>query len=186
MERFAKPPRVISDEDRQLFKEAVRGVTPLRPDSRAAFSPPPPRPVPRMRLRDQREVLEESLADLLAWEDDFKSGDELSFTRPGVPPTVLRKLARGHWVVNAQIDLHGLTRAEARVVLAEFLRQQYRRGARCLRIIHGKGLGSRNREPVLRNKVRNWLMQRDEVLAFRQARELDGGTGAVIVLLKAG
>jgi DNA-nicking Smr family endonuclease len=94
-------------------------------------------------------------------------------------------LRRGHWVVQAKIDLHGLVADEARTYVAEFLADCKKRGIRCVRIIHGKGLGSRNREPVLKNKLRNWLMQRDEVIAYAQARQADGGSGAVIVLLKA-
>jgi DNA-nicking Smr family endonuclease len=97
----------------------------------------------------------------------------------------VRKLRRGHWVIQSQLDLHGLRTDEARVALGEFLRGAVKRGMRCVRVIHGKGLGSVNKEPVLKNKVRNWLVQKDEILAFCQARAADGGAGALIVLLKA-
>ena len=97
---------------------------------------------------------------------------------------MLRKLRRGHWVIQSQLDLHGMRREEAREALAEFLKQAVKRGIRCVRVIHGKGLGSVNREPVLKNKVRNWLVQKEEVIAFCEARNIDGGAGAVLVLLK--
>lgn len=97
----------------------------------------------------------------------------------------MRKLRRGNWVIQSQLDLHGLRTDEAREALGEFLRAAIRRGQRCVRVIHGKGLGSVNKEPVLKNKVRNWLVQKDEVLAFCQATAADGGAGAVIVLLRA-
>ena len=109
----------------------------------------------------------------------------MSFARDGIGADTLRKLRRGHWVIQAQLDLHGLRRDEAREALAEFLRQAIRRGLRCVRVIHGKGLGSVNKEPVLKGRVRNWLAQKQEVLAFCQARAADGGSGALVVLLKA-
>jgi DNA-nicking Smr family endonuclease len=97
---------------------------------------------------------------------------------------VLRKLRRGHWIVQAELDLHGLTRTEAHEAVAGFLREALRRARRCVRIVHGKGLGSKNREPVLKGKVRVWLAQRDDVLAFCQAPAAQGGSGAMLVLLK--
>lgn len=89
-------------------------------------------------------------------------------------------------MIQAQIDLHGMLADEARAYVADFLNQCRKRGIRCVRIIHGKGLGSKNREPVLKNKLRGWLMQRDEVIAYAQARQVDGGSGAVVILLKSG
>ena len=96
----------------------------------------------------------------------------------------MRQLRRGHWVIQDELDLHGLTTAQARPLLVEFLNDCRRAGFRCVRIVHGKGLRSKNREPVLKGKVAGWLMQRDEVLAFCQARPTEGGGGAVIVLLR--
>jgi DNA-nicking Smr family endonuclease len=110
---------------------------------------------------------------------------ELSYARAGIGPDTLRKLRRGHWVIQGQLDLHGMRREEAREALAEFLRNAVKRGLRCVRIIHGKGLGSVNKEPVLKSKVRSWLVQKEEVIAFCQARAADGGAGALVVLLKA-
>ena len=97
----------------------------------------------------------------------------------------MRKLRRGHWVIQNELDLHGMRSDEARAALAEFLRNADKRGLRCVRVIHGKGLGSVNKEPVLKGKVRNWLAQKAEVIAFCQARAADGGSGALLVLLKA-
>ena len=97
----------------------------------------------------------------------------------------MSKLRRGHWVIQASIDLHGLVSDEARLYVADFLNQCKKRGLRCVRIVHGKGLGSKNREPVLKHKLRNWLIQRDEVLAYAQAKPHDGGSGALIVLIRA-
>jgi len=109
----------------------------------------------------------------------------LSFARNGIGPDTLRKLRRGHWVIQSQIDLHGMRSDEARDALGEYLRNVAKRGLRCVRVIHGKGLGSPNKEPVLKSKVRNWLAQKEEVIAFCQARAADGGAGALVVLLKA-
>jgi DNA-nicking Smr family endonuclease len=168
---------------RDLFRKAVEDVTPLPPSDRVE----PPRPAvpawPAKRTADNQQVLAESLSD---WEpEDLETGEELLFSRPGVTAAALRKLRRGHWVIQAQLDLHGLTREMARLELAGFLTRCRRAGFRCVRIIHGKGLRSPNKEPVLKGKVRSWLMQRDEVLAFCQAPNVEGGGGAALVLLKS-
>jgi DNA-nicking Smr family endonuclease len=141
--------------------------------------------VPRQRLRDDQEVLRESMSDGVPVELALEGGEELSYVRAGLPRQVLRQLRSGRWVIRDQLDLHGLTVAEARLALAEFLARCVRGGHRCVRVIHGKGLGSKNRQPVLKQKVAGWLMQREEVLAFCQARVTDGGGGAAVVLLRA-
>jgi DNA-nicking Smr family endonuclease len=142
-------------------------------------------PIPLSLLRDEREVIFESLHDPIRWDEDAETGEELSFVRPGISRQILRRLRRGEWVSQAELDLHGLIRVEAKIELVNFLFECKRRSIRCVRIIHGKGLGSKNREPVLKNHVRHWLMQRDEIMAFVQARPVDGGGGAVMVLLKS-
>jgi DNA-nicking Smr family endonuclease len=173
------------DDATGLFLEAMRGVAPAPPPKRAVLSASKPAPIPVQTLRDERAALLDSLSDHDPWLTGFETGEELCFLRNGLPQTILRKLRRGHWVIQDELDLHGLNRAEARSQLAEFLHASLKLGHRCVRVIHGKGLGSLNREPVLKHKVRVWLAQRDEVLAYCQARPTDGGSGAAVILLKA-
>lgn len=115
---------------------------------------------------------------------ETETGEELSFIRPGLQHRLLRKLRRGHFSIGAELDLHGMTVALAQVELTIFLKQAQARGVRCVRIIHGKGLRSRQGRPVLKFKLERWLRLREEVIAFSSARPVDGGTGAVYVLLK--
>lgn len=175
----------VPEAERELFLSALPDVEPITPHGR--FLHPPPRllPIPLNKLRDEREVIHESLHDSIRWDVDMENGEELSYVRPGISRQTLRRLRRGDWVSQAELDLHGLTKVEAKLELAEFLFECKRRGTRCVRIIHGKGLRSKNREPVLKHHVRHWLTLRDEVLAFVQARPIDGGGGAVMVLLKS-
>ena len=179
------PDRPSTPEDAHLFRQEVADAVALPPQNRA--TPPRPRvkPVPLQRLKDEKQTLIDSLAD--PWEilDQGETGEELFFARPGVQAAALRKLKRGGWVVQAELDLHGLRSDEARLALAEFLAACARNDCRCVRIVHGKGLRSKYREPVLKHKLRHWLMQREDVLAFCQARPADGGSGAAIVLLKS-
>jgi len=175
---------IDKEDEIQLFLEAVKGARPLNA-KRVLHKAPAPKPIPKQFIRDERQALADSLSDGYIPAHELESGEELLYVRDGHSPSILSKLRRGHWVVQAAIDLHGLVADEARVYVAEFLSDCRKRGIRCVRIIHGKGLGSRNREPVLKHKLRNWLMQKDEVIAYAQARPQDGGSGAVIVLLKA-
>lgn len=168
-----------------LFRRAVADAVPLPPSGRAELKRPRPKPLARQRQADEQQVLVDALADPWDWEAAVSTGEELFFVRPGVPTAAMRKLRRGGWVIQAELDLHGHTGDEARVALAEFLNRCLRTDRRCVRIIHGKGHGSKNRLPVLKNKVRHWLTQREDVLAFCQARAVDGGAGAVVVLLKS-
>ena len=182
--RAAASPVPIPIEDAD-FRSAVADAIPLRAPERAQHQRRRPKPIARQRLRDEQQVMRDALSDPLDWDAALANGDELLFVRPGVPSAALRKLKRGGWVLRAELDLHGMTGDEARLAVADFLHHSLRRDIRCVRIIHGKGLGSKNREPVLKHKVRHWLMQRDDVLAFCQARQVDGGAGAVVVLLKS-
>jgi DNA-nicking Smr family endonuclease len=172
-----------SDEERALFREAVSDAKPLARD-RVHHEPPPPPAVPRQRWRDERAALAESLHPA-ALDLSLEGGDEPAFLRPGLARTVLRDLRRGRWVVQGELDLHGATREEARHLLAGFLAESLQRGLRCVRIVHGKGLGSPGREPVLKGLVKGWLMHRPEVLAYCQARATEGGAGALVALLKS-
>lgn len=177
-------PKAPTPDDVHLFRQAVADAVPLPPSNRFLHDPPPPPPIPLSRLRDEREVILESLQDPI-WDEATETGEALSYVRPGLPRQILRRL-RSHWVAQAELDLHGFNRFEAKHELAEFLHECRRRGLRCVRIVHGKGLGSKDRIPVLKLHVRHWLMQRDEVLAYVQARPTEGGGGAVMVLLKGG
>jgi DNA-nicking Smr family endonuclease len=172
------------DEELHLFRQAVKDARPLTAEPKHA---PVKRvkPIPKQFIRDEQQALRDSLSDDYVPAHEIESGEELLYLREGQSPSILSKLRRGHWVVQAQIDLHGLVSDEARLYVADFLNACKKRGIRCVRIVHGKGLGSRNREPVLKHKLRSWLMQRDEVIAYAQAKPEDGGSGAVIVLLKA-
>jgi DNA-nicking Smr family endonuclease len=173
-------------DDAALFQASLADVTPLPRLNRAQHAKPRPHPVAAQRERDERAALAESLHIESPWDSGFETGEELTFLRPGLPSLTLRKLRRGHWVIQDEIDLHGLTSPEARALLSAFLNDCMRRGARCVRVVHGKGLRSKNREPVLKHKVARWLAQRDDVLAFCQARRTEGGSGAAVVLLKSG
>lgn len=173
-----------AEDDKALFYEAVKGARPVKVD-RILHPTKKPKPIPRQLIRDEKQALIDSLSDHYIPAYELESGEELLYLREGQSPVVLSKLRRGHWVVQAHIDLHGLISDEARRTVSEFIADCKKRGLRCVRIVHGKGLGSRNKEPVLKHKLRNWLMQKDEVIAYAQARAHDGGSGAVIVLLKA-
>jgi DNA-nicking Smr family endonuclease len=175
-------PSLPDDED---LRRALAGVQPLGEPRRLALRPAQPAPVPRQTQLDERAALDESLTGDVTPEDALETGEELVFLRDGLSRQVLRKLRRGHWVIQDGLDLHGMNRVEAARCVADFLRRCTARHLRCVRIIHGKGNGSRNREPVLKGKLRQWLMLRDDVLAFCQAPAAHGGGGAVLVLLKA-
>ena len=174
------PPEPVEN----IFLQAVKNARPLNID--VPFTEKTyPKPIAKQFMRDEKQALRDSLSDDFYPAHELESGEELLYLREGQTPNILSKLRRGFWVVQAQIDLHGLISDEAREYVAEFLSICKKRNIRCVRIVHGKGLGSRNREPVLKHKLRNWLMQKDEVIAYAQAKPEDGGSGAVIVLLKA-
>jgi len=140
-------------------------------------------PIAVQRQLDDQRVLKESISDEFDTSTLMETDEALSYRRPGVGIDVARKLRRGHWTIQAEIDLHGLRSDDAREALATFLRDAVRQGLRCVRVVHGKGLGSPGKTPVLKGKVHGWLVQKNEVLAFVQARGDEGGAGAVVVLL---
>ena len=174
--------------EKEFFIRAVGPIKPLparhQPGSRASLPTPQPPPIAVQQQRDELAVMQEALSDGFDGEALLDSDDALSFRRPGMGPDVVRKLRRGGWVIQAQIDLHGLRRDEAREQLAEFLREAARQGLRCVRVIHGKGNGSPGKEPVLKLRVHSWLVQKAAVIAFTQARAAEGGSGALVVLLQ--
>ena len=175
----------IATEDRALFRSAVADARPLPPADRVLLTPPPPPALPLQSQRDEQAALAASLSDDIDVERLLETDAELSFRRPGIGPEVLRRLRRGQWVVQDELDLHGMRRDQARDALLGFIQHAQARDRRCLRVIHGKGLSSPGREPVLKHKVRGWLVQIDAVLAFCQAGPRDGGAGALLVLLRA-
>jgi DNA-nicking Smr family endonuclease len=179
------PEPAEDDNEETLLRDALKGVAPLRDRGRASLQRPPPAPVPVQSLREEEQVLQESLSDQMPVDIGLETGDELLFLRAGLSSQILKKLRRGYWATQDQLDLHGLRTEQARALLVGFLNDALKHGLRCVRIVHGKGLRSKNSEPVLKRKVGNWLAQRDEVLAFVQSRAEDGGSGAVAVLLKA-
>jgi DNA-nicking Smr family endonuclease len=168
--------------ERDLFALTVGKVTALR-EVATVPGPPPPPATARQRERDEAAVMLEAISDEFDVESLLDTDDALSFRRPDIGPEVVRKLRRGVWAIQAQLDLHGLRRDEARERLNRFIHDARRGGLRCVRVIHGKGNGSPGREPVLKGKVLAWLTQKKEVIAFTQARASDGGTGALLVLL---
>jgi DNA-nicking Smr family endonuclease len=170
--------------ERDLFANTVGPVQPLPDKGLVDPMPARPEPVPVQRQRDEREALREAISDEFDPESLMETDEAMFYRREGIGIDIVRKLRRGRWTIQAQVDLHGLRRDEARERLAEFLRDAVRRQLRCVRVVHGKGNGSPGREPVLKGKVRTWLVQKDEVLAFVQARASDGGHGALVVLLR--
>jgi len=170
--------------ERNLFAHTVGRVSQLPSQDRVDPKPAPPLPEPRQREQDEQAVLREAISDEFDVESLLDTDEALSYRRSDIGVNVVRKLRRGGWSIQAQIDLHGLRRDDAREQLAAFLRDATRRGLRCVRVVHGKGNGSPGREPVLKAKVRSWLVQKQEVIAFVQARASEGGHGALVVLLK--
>ncbi len=170
--------------DKNLFSKAVGAVQPLPDKRKALLNQEQPAPVPVQQQRDEQAVLRESLSDEFDVSTLLDVDDALSFRRPGIGTDVTRKLRRGDWSIQREIDLHGLRREEARAALAQFIREAHKQGLRCVRVVHGKGLGSPGKTPVLKSRVQGWLIQKQEVLAFVQARPAEGGAGALVVLLK--
>lgn len=173
--------------DEALFQAEMMAdqVKPIKASDHAALRKPLPKPIAAKRIADEAHVPLELLTDTSGWDDDIETGDLISFLRNGIPREVIRKLKRGQWAVQATLDLHGHTTTSARDELAQFIAGARHRGIRCIRIIHGRGTRSPGGVPVIRNKVRLSLSQRDEVLAFCDAGLGDGGAGAVVVLLKS-
>jgi len=173
----------VSEKDTDEFQQAMRGTKPLRSEARVPVEKKKPKPKARFSQADERDVLAESL------EDDIDTiehgyGAALRFHRQHVGKRTMRKLQRGAYSVQAELDLHGMTVAEAKPRLADFIDYNASQGKYCVRIVHGKGHGSGERGPVLKNAVNRWLRKWDSVLAFVSTPQVDGGTGAVYVLLQ--
>ena len=168
-----------------LFRHAVAHVQPLPDRNLATPSKAKPLPHPHQREKDEAQVLIDALSDEFGVEQLLETDDQLSWRRDGVGPEVLLKLRRGSWTIQAQLDLHGARTDEARSRLSTFVREACKQGLRCVRVVHGKGLGSKDGQAVLKIKVPAWLIQKEQVIAFVAARPAEGGNGALVVLLRA-
>lgn len=169
----------------ECFVRTVGRVQPLatRHQEAVRIVPEPPAPVAWQARLDDMAVMREALSDEFDVDTLLDTDEALSFRRPGLGPDVVRKLRRGGWRIQGQLDLHGLRREDARDALADFIRDAHKAGWRCVRVVHGKGLGSPGKTPVLKARVHSWLVQKKEVIAFAQARPAEGGAGALVVLL---
>ena len=172
-----------AEAERNLFTRAVGKVAPIANQERVWSPPQRLTPRPLQQDLDDEAVMHESMSDEFDISTLLDADDQLSFRRPGIGTDVTRKLRKGEWSIQGQIDLHGLRSDEARNAMGQFIRDAKRMGWRCVRVVHGKGLGSPGKEPVLKSKVQRWLVQKNEVLAFVQAKPSDGGGGALLVLL---
>lgn len=171
--------------EKNLFVHSIGPVKalPLRHSQVKPILVEPPAPVPVQQQLDELAVMREAISDEFDADSLLDTDEALSFRRPGMGPDVVRKLRRGGWSIQGQLDLHGLRRDDAREALGEFLRDATKVGWRCVRVVHGKGLGSPGKTPVLKGRVQSWLVQKKEVLAFAQAMPAQGGAGALVVLL---
>ena len=170
--------------EKNLFINAAGTVQPLLNKPKVLLKQKQPAPEPRQQQLDDQAVLREAISDEFDVSTLLDVDEHLSFRRPGIGTDVTHKLRRGDWSIQRQLDLHGLRSDEARERLSHFIRESHRHGIRCVRVVHGKGLGSPGKTPVLKSKVHSWLVQKKEVLAFVQAKPADGGAGALVVLLQ--
>jgi DNA-nicking Smr family endonuclease len=177
-------PTRLTNPEQLAFHAAMAGVERLSPPNQVQHGriPPPARPL--QHIADERAALHESLHGRIELQDRLEGGDEPQYLHQGLAQNILRDLRRGRWVIQGEIDLHGLNRDQARHRLAAFLAECLHHGKRCVRVVHGKGLRSPQKTSILRQLVRGWLAQRQEVLAYCQAKPPDGGEGALIVLLR--
>jgi DNA-nicking Smr family endonuclease len=171
----------ISGDEMTLFRKAMQGVRPLAESGRVILAQPEQHSFARPRIQ---AVTQQSCPLALDEQLIMKEGETWSFVRPGLQRYTLRKLRRGYWPVQDELDLHGCNRNEAYQILMAFLGNVVLQGYRCVRVIHGRGLSSKNRKPVLKKRVGGWLMQINDVLAFCQAQSSQGGSGALLVLLR--
>jgi DNA-nicking Smr family endonuclease len=175
-----------SSTDKDLFIKAAGIVQPIADKRKALLKKDPAKPHPIQRQRDEQAVLQESLSDEFDATTLLSTDADLSYARPGIGADVVRKLRLGHWTIQAEVDLHGLRIDEARNALGQFIRETQKKGLRCVRVVHGKGLGSPGKTPVLKARVLSWLVQKNEVLAYVQAKPAQGGAGALVLLLQPG
>lgn len=172
--------------DHALFLQAIGAVQPLRHGAdRLAPLRSSALPLPLLQPLDEPAVPGEAISDAFDASSLLHTDGQLSYRRPGIGSDVTHRLRAGHWRIQRHLDLHGLRTDEARDAVGQFIRHAQGEGARCVRVVHGKGLSSPGRTPVLKGRVHSWLVQKQEVLAFVQARPADGGAGALVVLLES-
>lgn len=168
----------------ETFLNAMKDVRPLKIKSKSIqLTSEKPKPIPKKLIEDEDKVLYESLSDDYLFAE-LESDENTFYLKNGHSPEIINKLRRGFWTIQESLDLHGFTSDEAKIKLVSFLRLCQKRNVRCIRIIHGKGIGSVNKEPVLKKRVRSWLMQKQEIIAYVETPRHDGGSGAIIVLIK--
>ncbi len=176
---------MTSDKDRDAFAKAMQGVKPLQQVERAVTAKRPQAKAHNSRAARAALLVESLHGPGDGTPDSIEQlGEEIAFRRPGLAEKTFRKLRRGRFSIEAEADLHGLTVNEAKLLLRDFICESAQLGLGCVRVIHGKGLGSGPGGRVLKGNVQRWLMQWDEIVAFVTARTRDGGSGAVYVLLR--
>jgi DNA-nicking Smr family endonuclease len=175
-------PVSINEEDSRLFRESIGDVRVMAP---ATPAPGKPKPVPRPHMFEADEAaVPGELLDMAFDPALLEVGEELSYLRDGYPPNLLRRLKRGQFSIQDEIDLHHMNASATQLTIVEFLAEAAANDFRCVRIVHGKGLRSKPAGPVLKSLTDRLLRRRDDVVAFASARPAQGGTGAVVVLLK--
>lgn len=171
-------------DDSDLFRQAVADATPLEVEPRMQHEKPRPAPVPRQRIRDEKAVLDELLDEPPLGESlELETGEELRFLRTGYPTRLLKRLRRGDFAVTLHLDLHHMTHDLARDALLAFIEDALDSEVGCVRVVHGKGLRSKA-GPVLKVMTNRLLRRHRAVIAFTSCRPVDGGTGAILVLLR--
>ena len=168
-----------------LLEASLGGVTSMKETDKARHDRDKPLPIPSQSIKDEASVVEELLSEDFDEESVEFLSEESSYLRPGLQSQILKKLRRNFWLVQDELDLHGLNSNDARELVAMFLAQAKRNGFRCVRIIHGKGHRSNNHVPVLKTKLFKWLQLRADILAYCESAPADGGSGATMLLLKA-
>ena len=173
--------KTLTPEDSHLFRHAIGKVRSVYSDKVLLNQANKPKPYPKPLITHVDDHLINTAAT-----DIEKVGleDSLSFIAPGLQNNVLKKLRRGYFGLDAEIDLHGLTSNEAKRQLLHFLHTCVEEGCHSVRIVHGKGYRSADNHPVLKNNLNLWLRQQKDIQAFCSAPPRDGGTGAVFVLLQ--
>lgn len=194
-ERIKKEKQAVAEAN--VFRSSLGGITKLPESDRYVYQAPKTvGPLPGAKRKgpltaaeqaeDDAAVLRESLLSDQFDVDHYMEYDPaLNYLAPGVGNDVMKRLRKGYWQVQDELDLHGMRRDDARNALDAFLRRANQRGQRCVVVIHGRGFGSKGQEPVLKSMVHSWLVQTDGVIAFSQANAAEGGEGALLILLRA-